>query len=94
LTAAATIVVTRKDDVLNVPLRAVRRQGREEVVDVVAEDGTSISRPVRLGVQNDQAVEIVEGLTEGEQIRVPTTTTRAPNVTAGPGGPPGLPLRR
>jgi multidrug efflux pump subunit AcrA (membrane-fusion protein) len=58
-------------------------------VDVVGEDGKTISRPVRIGVQNDQAVEIVEGLNEGEQILVPTTTTRAPNVNTGRGGPGG-----
>jgi HlyD family secretion protein len=92
LTAAVTIVVARQDDVLNVPLRAVHRQGREQTVDVVGEDGKTISRPVRVGVQNDQSVEIVDGLAEGEQILVPTTTTRAPNVGPGPGGPrPGGP---
>lgn len=91
LTAAVTIVVARQDDVLNVPLRALRRQGRQQVVDVVGEDGKPVSRPVRVGVQNDQAAEIVEGLAEGEQVLIPTTTTRAPNVNAGaavprPGG--------
>jgi hypothetical protein len=91
LTAAVTIVVARQDDVLNVPLRALHRQGRAETVDVVGEDGKTAARPVRIGVQNDQSVEIVEGLSEGEQILVPTTTTRAPNVN-GPGGPrPGGP---
>src|SRR5205823_88096 len=61
LTASATIVIDEKSDVLVVPLRAVRRTGREQVVDVVGEDGRSASRPVKTGVQNDQFVEITDG---------------------------------
>jgi multidrug efflux pump subunit AcrA (membrane-fusion protein) len=83
------IVVARQEDVLNVPLRALHRQGRAQTVDVVGEDGRTISRPVRIGVQNDQSVEVVEGLSEGEQILVPTTTTRAPNVNTARGPGPG-----
>ena len=87
-----TIVVARQDDVLNVPLRALHRQGRQQTVDVVGEDGKPVPRPVQTGVQNEQSVEILDGLAEGEQILVPTTTTRAPNVNAGPGAPrPGGP---
>jgi HlyD family secretion protein len=91
LTASATIVIDEKNDVLVVPLRAVRRQGRDQVVEVVGEDGkTTSTRPVKTGVQNDQFVEITDGLQEGEPIMVQGTTTRAPNVPGGPGaGVPG-----
>jgi hypothetical protein len=85
LTASATITIDEKDDVIVVPLRGVRRQGREQVVEVVGEDGKSEARPVQTGVQNDQLVEVVDGLSEGEQIMIQGTTTRAPN--AGPGVP-------
>ena len=84
LTASATITIDEKNDVLVAPLRAVRRQGREQVVDVVGDDGKPASRAVKTGVQNDQLVEITDGLAEGEQLLVQGTTTRAPN---GPGGP-------
>jgi HlyD family secretion protein len=88
LTASATITVDEKNDVLVVPLRAVRRQGREEVVDVVGSDGKPAARPVKTGVQNEQSVEITDGLQEGEQILVQGTTTRAPNAGVGvPGAP-------
>ena len=43
-------------------------------------------RPVKTGVQNDQFVEITDGLQEGEQIVISGTTTRVPN-----GGGPGVP---
>jgi HlyD family secretion protein len=85
LTASATIVIDEKNDVIVAPLRAVRRQGRDQMVEVVGEDGKSTTaRPVKTGVQNDQFVEITDGLDEGEQILVQGTTTRAPNA-GGPG---------
>jgi HlyD family secretion protein len=86
LTASATIVIDEKNDVVVVPLRAVRRQGRDQMVEVVGEDGKSVSRPVKTGVQNDQFVEITDGLQEGDQIMVQGTVTRAPNAG---GGVPG-----
>jgi HlyD family secretion protein len=95
LTASATIVIDEKNDVIVAPLRAVRRQGRDQVVEVVGDDGKSTTpRPVKTGVQNDQFVEITDGLQEGDQILVQGTTTRTPNVGApgvpgGPGGPGG-----
>jgi multidrug efflux pump subunit AcrA (membrane-fusion protein) len=84
--------------VLLAPLRAVRRQGREQVVDVPGPDGGKpVSRVVKTGVQNDQFVEITDGLQEGDQIVISGTTTRAPTGGRGlPGGGPvqGIPLGR
>jgi HlyD family secretion protein len=85
MTATATIIIDEKNDVLRVPNRALRRDGRQQVVDVLGADGKPVARPVKTGVQNDQFTEITDGLQEGEQIVIPTTTTRAPNV-GGPGG--------
>jgi RND family efflux transporter MFP subunit len=86
LTASATITIDEKNDVLIVPLRAVRRQGRDQVVDVPADAGKPATRVVKTGVQNDQFVEITDGLLEGDQIMIQGTTTRVPN-----GGGPGVP---
>ncbi|HEX8968815.1 MAG TPA: efflux RND transporter periplasmic adaptor subunit [Chloroflexota bacterium] len=86
LTASATITIDEKNDVLVIPLRAVRRQGREQTVEVVGSDGKSVTTPVRTGVQNDQMVEITDGLNEGDQIMIQGTTTRAPSA-GGPGVP-------
>jgi multidrug efflux pump subunit AcrA (membrane-fusion protein) len=72
--------------VLIVPLRAVRRQGRDQVVDIAADTGKSAPRVVKTGVQNDQFVEITDGLQEGEQLMIQSTTTRVPT-----GGGPGVP---
>jgi RND family efflux transporter MFP subunit len=91
LTASATVVIDEKNDVLVAPLRAVRRQGRDQVVDVPGPDGARpVPRVVKTGVQNDQFVEITDGLQEGEQIVISGTTTRTPNGGRGlPGGGPG-----
>jgi RND family efflux transporter MFP subunit len=84
LTASATITIDEKNDVLVVPLRAVRRVARDQLVEVVGAEGKTAPRPVKTGVQNDQFVEITDGLQEGDQIMIPSTVTRAPS---GPGVP-------
>ena len=94
MTASTTITIDEKNDVLIVPNRAVRRQGREQVVEVMGEDGKPATRPVRTGVQNDTLVEITDGLNEGDQVLIQGTTTRQPSLGGaggGPGGPGGGP---
>ncbi|MGE3910348.1 MAG: efflux RND transporter periplasmic adaptor subunit, partial [Chloroflexota bacterium] len=86
LTASVSITINRKTDVIVVPSRAVRRQGREQVVEVVSGTGTEM-RPVTVGLSNDQQTEIAEGLSEGDTVVVPGTGT-AP-VRTGGGGIPG-----
>jgi HlyD family secretion protein len=90
LTANAQIVIAERTDTLLVPSRAVRRQGRQQFVDVVV-DGKIETRPVRTGLSNDQFTEILEGLREGENVLIPTTTTVQPRFGASPGGFPAAP---
>jgi len=77
---------------LIVPLRAVRRQGRDQVVEVAGDDGKTAPRVVKTGVQNDQFTEITDGLQDGDQIMITGTTTRVP-TGGGPGVPGGGPNR-
>ena len=88
MTASAIITIDEKDNVLAVPLRAVHRAGRDQVVAVIGDDGKPAPRTVKTGVQNDQLVEITDGLQEGEQIMVQGTTVRpgGPGIPGGPGG--------
>ena len=87
LTASASIIIDEKNDVLVAPLRAVRRQGRDQVVDVMGDDGKPTQRIVKTGVQSDQFVEITDGLQEGDQLVIQGTTTRVPTGGGGPGVP-------
>jgi HlyD family secretion protein len=82
------ITVAERNNVLVVPNRAVRTQGRNRVVDVVLDGDKTETRTVRVGMANDQLTEVQAGLTEGETVVIPTTTTTAPRV----GGPQGGPM--
>src|SRR5262249_18543282 len=92
MSATANIIYASKADALLVPNRALRRQGRDQVVDVLTADGTVAARVVRRGISNDQTSEITDGLAEGDQVVIPTTQTRAPANAqfGGPGGPGGF----
>ena len=94
LTASVTITIEQKDDALTVPNRAIRRSGRDQVVDVQTDDGKTEQRVVQTGLTNDQSTEIMDGLAEGDQVVIPTTTTRQPAVNAGPGNVFGGPVVR
>lgn len=86
MTANTSIVYSRKDDVVLVPNRAIRAQGRGRVVEVAKDDGSEL-RPVQVGISNDQFTEVLEGLQEGEQVVIPTTSTSTPRAGgAMPGG--------
>jgi hypothetical protein len=92
MTATANIIYARQTDALLVPNRALHRQGRDQAVDVLTQDGKVESRVVTRGISNDQQTAITDGLNEGDQVVVPTTQTRAPSAGgAGAGGLGGLP---
>jgi len=91
MTANAAIVVTQRNNVVTVPNRAIQRQGRNQFVTVI--NGSQPERrQVRVGVANEQASEILEGVADGETVLIPATTSAAPKVGGagipGVGGPP------
>jgi multidrug efflux pump subunit AcrA (membrane-fusion protein) len=60
-----------KQDALTVPPTAVVTDELDEekqTVEVLEKDGTTKSRPVTIGRKTDKQVEIVKGLSEGEQV--------------------------
>ncbi len=95
--ATAKIVVAAKENALTVPSRAVTHSGNTTTVNVVKDDGTLESRTVQVGITgDDNQVEIVSGLNEGEKVAITattqttsTTSTFGAGTTGGPaGGPP------
>ncbi|MBI4505767.1 MAG: HlyD family efflux transporter periplasmic adaptor subunit [Chloroflexi bacterium] len=86
LTASVVIAIAQKEGVLAVSRRAIKTEGADKTVEVLLPDGTTETRVIKTGLVGDQLTEITDGLAEGEQVVVPTTTTRAPSV----GGAPGL----
>ncbi|HTL52899.1 MAG TPA: efflux RND transporter periplasmic adaptor subunit, partial [Planctomycetota bacterium] len=69
MTANVQIVVADKTDALTVPSTAVVRQKREWVVEVRKPDGSVERRAVKTGANNGEAVEILDGLQEGESVK-------------------------
>ena len=63
----ARIVVDESDRVLQVPAGAVFRQG-DGWAAFAARDGRAALRPLRIGRRNDAAIEVLDGLTEGETV--------------------------
>jgi hypothetical protein len=97
LTATASIVTSQRDDVLEVPNRAVRTQGRNRIVEVITgetKNGQPVreTRQVQIGISNEQVSEVLAGLNEGDRVVIPTTTTaaaRVPSLGGGFGGAGG-----
>ncbi|MBI4288352.1 MAG: HlyD family efflux transporter periplasmic adaptor subunit [Chloroflexi bacterium] len=85
MTAVAEIVTARSDNVLLVPRQAVGGSGRNRTVKVVA-NGKVEERPIQIGKSDDQSVEVVQGLAEGDKVLLTTPTTRTINPVAGGGG--------
>jgi RND family efflux transporter MFP subunit len=70
MTAAVTIVLEPRADVLAVPAVAVGRDRAERFVTVL-ENGTLVRRTVRVGWTQGGWTEITDGLAEGERVLLP-----------------------
>jgi len=66
----ATLTLERKSDAVAIPLQALNRSGDRTSVFVVNSSNIIESRPVTLGVQTADHVEVTSGLHEGEKIVV------------------------
>jgi len=100
LTVTVSIVSAERNDVLLVPNTAITTSGRQTFVQVVLPDGTFEERSITTGISDWQYTEVIEGLSEGEEVVVPqgtaATTTTPQNqgrqggmMIPGMGRPPG-----
>ena len=86
MTASISIITAQQDNVLVVPSRAIRRGGTQQVVDVIR-DGKRRTEPVVTGLAGAQTVEVKSGLSEGDIVVLPATTTGTrTTTTAAPAG--------
>ena len=69
LSASADVLLARAENVIAVPAAALHRVDGKDVVYVKTAKGFE-AREVRVGLHNGTQAEIVEGLKEGEQVRV------------------------
>jgi multidrug efflux pump subunit AcrA (membrane-fusion protein) len=69
MTTNVSIFLEARRDVLAVPARAVKREQGRNLVYVVSE-GEPQQRPVTVGWRDEEWIEIVKGLEEGESVLI------------------------
>lgn len=67
MTVSASIHLNKRNDVLAVPNRAVKREGGSKIVQVL-ENGRPASRSVRTGWKDASYTEVVAGIREGDVV--------------------------
>jgi hypothetical protein len=70
MSAVADLRVRTARGVVAVPAAAVFRDGARDAVWVARADGTATKRPVRLGAEGEDRVEVREGLRAGDRVVV------------------------
>ncbi|MFC2022156.1 efflux RND transporter periplasmic adaptor subunit [Chloroflexota bacterium] len=81
LTVIVSIIVDERNNVLLVPNSAITTQGRQTFVQVLAADGTLEQRAIQTGISDYQFTEVIDGLSEGEQVVVSQGTTTTPTMS-------------
>ncbi len=67
MTVNATIALSRRDQVLTVASRSIKREGARKFVQVL-EDGKPVARAIRTGTKDGAYTEVLEGLGEGDAV--------------------------
>lgn len=73
MNGSAEIAIAQRENVLTVPAQAVRTTGGKSIVQIL-QDGKATPVEVQVGLRTTADVEILSGLTEGQQVI--TTTVR------------------
>lgn len=81
MSASVTIIVDSKQDVLLVPIGAVKIQNETNYVEVLV-NGQPQKKTVIIGSSNDTMTEIVSGLEEGEKVVTQTVNNGASQSTS------------
>lgn len=89
MSATATIVIDKKENVLAIPAESLITVDDRSMVRVL-ENGQIKQKLVKTGLNNGTLVEITEGLNEGDQIIVASTSSSTTNMQFIPGGMGGM----
>lgn len=91
MTARVEINTAQKQDVLAVPISTLKTDTNGSYVIIKNEDGTQEHRYVQTGIYSDEYVEILDGLSAGEQVvSTYTAKTSASKNKESHGGPPPM----
>lgn len=80
MTADIEILITRKKDVLNLPVESVRQDGKKRYVFLfrgTPEKYTLTEQTVTTGIENDRIIEIIDGITAEEQVYIQPASSEA-----------------
>ncbi|MGG5253593.1 efflux RND transporter periplasmic adaptor subunit [Neobacillus sp. SM06] len=75
MTGEAYITTSEKKDILLLPLEAIQEKNGHPFVMVQSTDGKQQLTKVKTGIHDDQFVEIVSGVQEGEKVVIPKSYT-------------------
>ena len=93
MSANVNVVIREKDNVLLLPLSAVRSRNGRSIVSVKGPSADSVRRvPVKTGLKDDKNVEILEGVSSGDVVMVKDSTFVLPKGSGGSN--PFVPQRR
>lgn len=67
----ASISLDTKENVLTIPLISIREKEGKSYVDVKNSEGQAVEREIELGLETDEYVEVISGLSESDEIVVP-----------------------
>ncbi|MGL4570683.1 MAG: efflux RND transporter periplasmic adaptor subunit [Clostridium sp.] len=70
MTGTSTITTDKKDNILYVPIDAINQNDNGDTYIIVP--STEKEQFVTTGIHNDDSIEIIEGLSEGDEVRLPT----------------------
>ena len=88
MTATVSVTTRIAEGVLAVPQAAITTVGATSTVEVANADGTTTKVEVTTGVQGDVLTEVTSGLSEGQELVIPTASTAGFPTGGVPGGGP------
>ena len=86
----ADIFIEHKEKVLQLPIEAVKNKKGKKYVTIVKEPNVFEEVEVKTGVKNSILIEIVEGVNEGDEIKIPDVNAEEEENSGRPGPPPRL----
>ncbi|WP_029161662.1 efflux RND transporter periplasmic adaptor subunit [Clostridium scatologenes] len=75
MSTEATIVTESKDNVIAVPVEAVKDVKNQKYVIIPKNDGSTTLQKVEVGISNGRMVEITNGLVAGQEVEIPQVQT-------------------
>ncbi|MDR3563647.1 MAG: efflux RND transporter periplasmic adaptor subunit [Negativicutes bacterium] len=89
MTARVTINVGERKNAVVVPLAAIREDKGQKYVQVMV-NGKPQNTPVKTGLSDEDNVEILSGINEGDQIVLPAAKARTTSTSQNQGPPPPI----